>query len=217
MLKFPIDDSLSLAWRPSCKVAFGGQRHDAVAKPGLTSPPPPYTPRTGFGLGSVPDRGGMMVPDPSSAIRWAAATGCSPGPRSERKLSGCPPEPDVNMPPPPAWHQSLHVTGRRPAAGLDPFRPGRGPADATPVEGPIRREPGDIRRQHGRARKGDAGSLTIKGCSGVRDARRQERRKMSVDGVVTAITKEKVYMEQISIIGSNLENLSIQLHEADYS
>ena len=34
--------------------------------------------------------------------------------------------------------------------------------DATPVEGPLYREPDDIRRQQGRAREGAAGSLNHK-------------------------------------------------------
>lgn len=52
-----------------------------------------------------------------------------------------------------------------------PSCPGCGPADATPAEGLLCRQPDDIRRQRGRARDSTAANLTIhaSGAPGVKD------------------------------------------------
>ena len=97
-----------------------------------------------------------------------------------------PAEPGADMPP--VRRRYLHVAGGCPAAGLGPSRPGRGLADAAPVKGPLRRQPDDIRRQQGCAREGAASGLTITDRSGVRDVRRQGRRKMSAYTASTTIS-----------------------------
>ena len=119
----------------------------------------------------------------SGRSRWDAATGCSAGPRWVRKLSGssrawCRHAACMASIPTRGW--SMSCSGSR-----DPSRPGCGSADATPVEGPLCREPDDIRCQQGRAHEGDAGSLTITNSSGRCDTRRQGRRKMSAYSATT--------------------------------